>query len=658
MARGEACTAQGTVREDDAVANQRLRAHISRLEAQLHESSRSDAQLPNFAPSASTTAQALHQLVSTVHTTGPQAEEAEHGEEEVETATAPLVSLLHNTLLGATPKSDQSGGNNVMREPMTGLEGVSSGTQSLKNTQVLRELCACLPSQDDLEDIIEKHASWWQLYQKNEGLVLGDVGRGSYRDFATQSLTAAHPSVLGLLLVTFAIGTGNYAKYLTPVERWIVHDDKLASTESGLGCLLGLGLCYLNSLRPRRAWTTYRRVGTLLQLSGLHLKRHKEKHDLLFWQIFHADKWVSLTVGLPYMLLGRFCSTTTGTIEELGPGIWLNRNLAVLSEQVIDVLQCVEGPSLSAALQVEEKLEEIKTHLPSSFLDVTDIRSCADPREKHQRLWRTVHFHQLRAYLHLPFLLRSAQEHRYEFSRKSCIQDCRLLLEAYLECFDTNPEVASNGGVLNFNAFTAAVVLLLGVLGYGLSRSAEWISPRWQLEEDWSTISRVMGALRHGAQSRVSGMLCQKCHTALESLVSSSHTSGAQRVVLPYFGTLLMNRQHAASSPEVDASHTPHDQGPGAAMSGGQASSIEPRDVVEVHDRMSEIAPLQPHSGHDMQFAYTGPFLLDDSANWLLADGMQSQPILDPNSGWHEDFSPDGGWNWISPGHATSNFAL
>ena len=34
--------------------------------------------------------------------------------------------------------------------------------------------------------------------------------------------------------------------------------------------LMGLGLCLMSALRPRRAWMVYRKANTLLQLAGIH----------------------------------------------------------------------------------------------------------------------------------------------------------------------------------------------------------------------------------------------------------------------------------------------------------------------------------------------------------------------------------------------------
>lgn len=64
---------------------------------------------------------------------------------------------------------------------------------------------------------------------------------------------------------------------------------------------MGLGLIYLNIMQPHRALNIYRRANGLLQLNEIHrtVERSK-KTQSIFWQIFLADRRVSLIVGLPY----------------------------------------------------------------------------------------------------------------------------------------------------------------------------------------------------------------------------------------------------------------------------------------------------------------------------------------------------------------------
>lgn len=78
----------------------------------------------------------------------------------------------------------------------------------------------------------------------------------------SQPATFAHP----ILLLCLTFSTGEHARYIPSVERYILNDDELASSKYGFQCLVALGLCLLSGSQPRRMWTVYRRANTLLQL--------------------------------------------------------------------------------------------------------------------------------------------------------------------------------------------------------------------------------------------------------------------------------------------------------------------------------------------------------------------------------------------------------
>ncbi|KAK4627301.1 Transcription factor sdnS [Fulvia fulva] len=412
-----------------------------------------------------------------------------------------------------------------------------------------------------MSDIFKKRSSWWALYRETLGLVWTDPDRDTLKSFALQALKDGHPTQIGLLLVSFAISTGDAQKYLPPVERHILHSNDWAGSEYGMSCLVALGLCYMSSLQPRRAWMVYRRAISLLQLNGLHIRRKTEKQELLFWQLFHADRWVSLMIGLPYMVPDHFCDATVAPLSQLGPSIWSYRKLGLVTARVIDCLQAVKGPMLSVALQIEDELEEIQAQLPAQYLDLADIKACADSDDKLTRLYRVIHYYQLKIYIHLPFLLRSAHEAKYEYSRKSCIDDSRKLVEAYLEIFDASPSAAFDGLVLNFVAFTATVVVLLGLTGYGRSEGSQYVLPQAQVEHDWQIIYRVETALEEGAHTEPAQLLCKKCFTALDSLMLSALGQGGKnprQVIIPYFGTLSLTRTNLSSTLTPSNGHNVH----------------------------------------------------------------------------------------------------
>ncbi|RJE20082.1 hypothetical protein PHISCL_07577 [Aspergillus sclerotialis] len=76
------------------------------------------------------------------------------------------------------------------------------------------------------------------------------------------------------------------------------------------------------------------------------------------------------------------------------------------------------------------------------------------------QLW----YYQLLAWLHLPLLLESGTEGAYDYSRNSCLEASRNMIT----CYTSIPRLTANTFCcksLDFQAFTAAVTLLINTLG-------------------------------------------------------------------------------------------------------------------------------------------------------------------------------------------------
>ena len=144
----------------------------------------------------------------------------------METGYAPLVSLLN-----------PSGAEENFKK---------SGKQSSKSRreQIARALREYVPSRDELEDIIDKDASWWQLYRDALGLIWADAP--DMRTVVSRIMADDDPSAMALLLVCLALSTGDYQRYLPPVEEHVVNCDQYAATEHGLNALMALGICYVS----------------------------------------------------------------------------------------------------------------------------------------------------------------------------------------------------------------------------------------------------------------------------------------------------------------------------------------------------------------------------------------------------------------------------
>lgn len=95
--------------------------------------------------------------------------------------------------------------------------------QAQRNLHALR---IHLPSEAELDNILNSNTSWWPLYRDFLGLVW--KGCDTMHSFATHALKSSDPTVTALLLVCIAISTGDQRSYIPRVEQLLVNHDQYA----------------------------------------------------------------------------------------------------------------------------------------------------------------------------------------------------------------------------------------------------------------------------------------------------------------------------------------------------------------------------------------------------------------------------------------------
>ncbi|KAK9235727.1 hypothetical protein V1525DRAFT_421090 [Lipomyces kononenkoae] len=470
--------------------------------------------------------------------------------ESVQTDCAPITKLFGSGMIG-----------HLVRPETIAVDLESYSSQEVPNSplpprhaQAVHDLYAALPPEPDLKEILHNGNDWWKDWCESFGLVWGDAGDNTIYAFAIQALCSGHPSLLGSLLVCLAFIVDAYEKYIWPVERWILHDDELAGCKYGLQCLMGLVLCYCSALQPRRAWTVYRRANSLLQLNGIHrTHRQSETLDSIFWQLFHADRWSSLMIGLPYSVPDDLCDLYIPTADTIPLVTFHYRHLAVLTGRVIDCLQALHVPAIA---RIDEQIDAVASHLPSNYLDPAQAYAC---QTKYARFFRIAHVHQLKAYLHLPLFLQREDQSKREYGWKAYVNSSRTFLEAYIEMYDDNRTrvvTDSTFKLTGFSVFAAAVILFLNLLDCGQNTTVERSPTHWASSHDASLVDRTMAALKACSGGRASS-LCRQCHTALEDLESACREVGngtGRKINLPYFGVVSIGpklHDHHSTSENV-----------------------------------------------------------------------------------------------------------
>ncbi|KAH8431037.1 fungal specific transcription factor domain-containing protein [Aspergillus melleus] len=168
------------------------------------------------------------------------------------------------------------------------------------------------------------------------------------------------------------------------------------------------------------------------------------------------------------------------------------------------------------------------------------------------QLW---HF-QLVAWLHLPLMLDSTSQQRYEYNRQSCLDASRHMITIYIAIRNLTGESFCCKS-LDFQAFTAAVTLLINVLK---PESRSQPSTHCSSTEDWEATDKVMKILQRLATSQPDDVASRSLGVlrTLRDLLSGEKGSNETtedestriKLSIPYFGTIFLDRNIKQKAPE------------------------------------------------------------------------------------------------------------
>ncbi|MCJ1474942.1 hypothetical protein MMC13_003602 [Lambiella insularis] len=266
------------------------------------------------------------------------------------------------------------------------------------------------------------------------------------------------------------------------VQDLLASDDGLACTVDGLHCFWLQIQLLINKGKPRKAWLLCRRAISVAYVLGLHRQpkfpkdlQAKRNKDLWFFFAF-CDRHLSLTLGLPYTALDYHFDSFDVEDGEVVTG-W-NHNL--------------DTSSFLDTLKIDQELEEARASmsadwwaLPASHIWSQSIRDMLIAKPC---------FHNDRKLLHLPYMLKSYTDRRYELSKINALESSREMIKYYNILRAAEPSLVCT--LLDFQTFTASMILFINLCHR--HKSADRFDPM-QEESDWNLIHSI---LRDSAPSR------------------------------------------------------------------------------------------------------------------------------------------------------------
>lgn len=472
---------------------------------------------------------------------------------------APVLQILNNNIISRT-------------------EGTATRNQNIAATQAIspkaiaaqNELAKLIPPRVDLLRIRDVAANWWsvwfhmfpELLEQDRSLLLGERdyfevpnSPGDVAKFILCHLMCIDqlPAGFDYNSLEMPIVPSEYAdRCVNAIDRLIINDEDLCGTLPSLEAILLLSKWYTNIGRPRKAWLMTRRGVELAQLAGLHISTAKEPHPddklydrrLKLWTMLGLnDRFLCMILGLPYAVQERLYRPQVERRLKTEP-----RNmetyclqLSLVMGPIIDRNQ--EDPakmSIAETLKLEQDMQDQARSMPDHFWQgrIPDKKASID--EATERLLLPFMFHYMRATLHLPFMLQSHGDRRYQFSREAALESSRNALLSYnmLRSADMmSPYICR---LIDFQAFSAAMLLIINVIGY--SEDAPNYSQE-QDERDWAIVDATTEVLRHAAMEPA-GTVAQQSLLILEGLSKNMETecpaAVSCKVSVPYFGSVTV----------------------------------------------------------------------------------------------------------------------
>lgn len=550
--------------------------------------------------------------------------------------------------------------------------------------KISQELLANLPSREVIKAIFDETQDWWYIWKDLAPFLWGGYTTGSIYEHVMEAVATGHPTSIAYVLISMAVCLQQLPaytdqsrlnlplpiedlmrQYTAAVHRLVTSNDELIGNIEGLQCLILQCKFHIDLGQPRRAWLLIRRAVSLAQLMGIHRAPRPPKNDSeraranlrrsLWWVIFQSERYLSLILGLPYCTVEGLSNLD---VDESVEG-WAasperyRRKLAVISGAVSELNQ---APAISplAVAEIDQRLDDLARSVPDGWWEPELHKVQLDVSEVHSRLTSQFWHHQIKSLVHLRPALRAATEPRYEYNRSVCIASSKEMINRYFLLRTSAGTARYLCKVIDFQAFTATVLILLNLLGYGTGPLAKagQLDPDEE-EKDWKMVDDMIELMRL-ASNEVGSVVARQALKVLERLrqgrnrASDIWEGNTVKLVIPYFGTICIGQgSHLRRGPPEGGSNPQTNSAPPTNVGRGPdaqgTNNVQPRflydDPLATQDdgiiSFSSLLALAPggsdqtsqsqHGGADSMFADSIGFDLDQDWSWFMNGGTLFQ---------------------------------
>lgn len=449
-------------------------------------------------------------------------------------------------------------------------------------------LVSLLPSAQVLDAILEDTEKYWPIwppyYYGEPGAT--DVLRPGKRQLARQLLfTVAASSVQpGLIarsalwvalcmqqasrsvLSTVSLAYPQYDlvdAYMRIAKSLLELDGERGGTIDGIESMNMLYKLCINMGRPQLAWYWCRQAITTAVSCGLPGKVDAlDIRAAYAWSMaWQMERFMALMLGLPTSVSANHPGTSSDSPSAplLSRIMW---SVALICGKAIDRDQAHHAAaSYATTVQIDQEMEEVYRLFPDEhWFPLAPDMSLSDCW--NQQGSKVIFFTTLKL-VHMPYMLKSAGESKFLHSWNRAMEAARGAATAYTD-FRTWPGAGADlCELMDFQAFSAAMVLIIGHL----------ISPARATplakEQDWALVRDVSFRLRRTVAIMDCAVAAQAAHI-LDLVDAARHgayiADEDYAAAIPYFGRIRINKKtvsadnqngsdNSFTSPRLSTSH-------------------------------------------------------------------------------------------------------
>lgn len=266
-------------------------------------------------------------------------------------------------------------------------------------------------------------------------------------------------------------------RVIETVIKLVTSNGELVQSIEGIECIMMESMYHNNAGNLRRGWLATRRAMVIAQMMRIDrgddsapptvledetLTRVTPSHT--WFCLVHLDRYLSLMLGLPQGCLDNTYATPEA-LEQCSPTERMGRIHSVVAGRILQ-RNLSELPELSTTQEIDRMLQSASAAMPAQWWLNPKSASAGDDsasiKETYRLMDQFTHYHLL-TQLHLPYILSSSADRKYDYSKVTAVNASRELLARFVSFSSIDP-VASYCRGIDFLVFISSTVLILAYL--------------------------------------------------------------------------------------------------------------------------------------------------------------------------------------------------